>query len=79
MIENVTVEMIEAGQAIAEDLIVASVSKQMRGLGGSLTWDEWCDQHKDTPNLDLIKAFADGEIASVTAIYLAMKRVEKSA
>ena len=69
----VTEEMIEAGARIASDLIVAYAIHKMEGLGGSKDWEEFESSHSGK-NMDLIKQYANGEIASVTAIYTAMQR-----
>jgi hypothetical protein len=69
---KVTPTMIEAGEAIASELIKASCNKSMDGLGGGLTWQEWLD--KDVKNKDLIIAYVEKDMSSVEAIYLAMGR-----
>ena len=69
----VTEEMREVGQQIAADLTDASISKEMGGLGGSKDWEEFKSSFNGK-NLDLIKQYVEGEIDSVTAIYIAMHR-----
>ena len=69
----VTEEMREAGSQIASDLMNAQVSFHVRGLGGSKDWDEFESFHGGK-NMDLIKQYVNGEIDSVTAIYIAMHR-----
>lgn len=69
---QVTETMRIAGSNIASALIDAQVSKCMDGLGGSKTWDEWCQI--DIPNRDLIVDCLEERIDSVTAIYIAMDR-----
>ena len=69
----VTEEMREAGSQIASDLINAQVSFHVGGLGGSKTWEEFESCHCGK-NMDLIKQYVNGEIDSVTAIYIAMHR-----
>lgn len=71
---TVTEEMRKAGSAIASALMDAGVAKCMNGLGGSKTWDEWVCE--DVPNKDLIVAYLNEEIDSITAIYLAMERAK---
>ena len=65
-------EVIEAGQKIASDLIDARVSKDMGSMGGHVVKDM-----SKYDNSDLIQKYLDGEIVSVEAIYIAMKRVEE--
>lgn len=74
MIESVTKSMIDAGEKMASDLMNAQVSTYMDGLGGSKTWDEWLAA--DVSNRDLILAYLNEEIVSVTAIYIAMHRAK---
>ena len=69
----VTEEMREAGSQIAADLMAAQVSFHMGGLGGSKDWEEFESFHSGK-NMDLIKQYVNGEIDSVTAIYIAMHR-----
>ena len=69
---DVTAEMIQAGNAMACVLTDAGIAKCMNGLGGSKTWDEFVAQ--DIKNRDLVLAYLDERIDSVTAIYLAMSR-----
>ena len=69
----VTEEMREAGSQIASDLMDAQVSFHMGGLGGSKEWEEFESFHCGK-NMDLIKQYVNGEIDSVTAIYIAMHR-----
>ena len=58
---------------MASDLINAQVSFHMGGLGGSKKWEEFESCHCGK-NMDLIKQYVNGEIDSVTAIYIAMHR-----
>lgn len=69
---DVTLEMSEAGRRVASDCVNAQVTRNMNGLGGSMTWEHWlrCEHQ----NKDLLVAYAEGRIDSVTAIYLAMER-----
>ena len=66
-------EVIEAGQKIASDLIDAHVSKDMGSMGGHVVKDM-----SEYDNSDLIQKYLDGEIVSIEAIYIAMKRVEEN-
>lgn len=70
---TVTEEMREAGAQVASDILDALVSFQMDGLGGSKKWTEFASGHSGK-NMDLIKQYVNGEIDSVTAIYIAMHR-----
>lgn len=70
----VTEKMKEAGNKIASDLIDATVAKELEGLCGSKTFEEYCNTF-DHDNLDLIKEYVSGTIDSVTVIYIAMERV----
>ena len=72
-LEMVTEKMKEAGSQIASDLINASISKAMGGLGGAKDWKEFKNNYKGE-NMDLIKKYVGNEINSVTAIYIAMRR-----
>jgi hypothetical protein len=72
-----TKQMQLAGSKIANDLTTASLCKSMGGLGGSMTWEDWIKSNKSNPNLDIIERYVIGEIDSVTAIYIAMKRAEE--
>lgn len=76
--ENVTEEMRLAGNTIAHDLIVGNCAKAMNGLGGSLSYEQWVNEHSTNPNKDLLIAYVNDEIDSVTAIYLAMKRAKQN-
>ena len=58
---------------MASDLMDAQVSSCLSGLGGSKEWDEFESSHCGK-NMDLIKQYVNGEIDSVTAIYIAMHR-----
>jgi hypothetical protein len=69
----VTEEMREAGSKIASDLIVAKAVFRMRGLSGSIDWEEFESAHSGK-NMDLIKQYVAEEIDSVTAMYTAMHR-----
>ena len=73
---HVTKEMREAGSNIASALCDASIAKSFDGLGGSKTWDEWLGE-EEIPNRDIVLAYLEEEINSVTAIYITMER-EKS-
>ena len=70
----VTEEMRAAGSQIASDLMDAQVSSHMGGLGGSKDWEEF-ELSYNGKHMDLIKQYVNGEIDSVTAIYIAMHRV----
>ncbi len=70
---KVTEEMREAGRVIASDLLIGHAVKCMGGLGGSKSWEEFESSHSGK-NLDLIEQYVNGEIDSVTAIYIAMHR-----
>ena len=72
---EVTEAMAAAGRQIASDLLSASVSKSMGGLGGSKTWEEWANS--DVKNRDIILAYLEEDIDSVTAIYKAMQRAQR--
>lgn len=73
-IMTVTEEMNLAGHKIASDLVSANVAKCMGGLGGAKSWEEFESLYLNSENLDLIRQYVEGEIDSVTAIYLAMAR-----
>lgn len=76
-IMQITDKMIKAGNQIAADLLDAAISKDMDGLGGGATLQEW--KEKNIKNQDLILKHISGEIDTVTAIYMAMHReAEKS-
>lgn len=66
-------EIIKAGEQIASDLMSAQVSKNMGNMGGHIVKDI-----SEYNNSDLIQKYIDGEIVSVEAIYIAMKRVEEN-
>ncbi len=70
----VTEKMREAGSQIASDLIDAEICYSMGGLGGSKNWGEFVAGYSGK-NFDLIYRCVNGEIDSVTAIYIAMNRV----
>lgn len=70
---KVTKEMQIAGANIASDLIDASVSKSMCGLGGSKTWEEYKGNFTGA-NFDLIEQYVENSIDSVTAIYISQCR-----
>lgn len=72
---DVTDAMQQAGSKIASDVVNAQVAKHMNGLGGSMTWEEWLE--KDVPNRDLVVAYLEDRIDSVTAIFLAMHRAKE--
>ena len=65
-------EVIEAGEKIASDLIDAQISKDMGSIGGHVIKNT-----SEYDNSDLIQKYLDGEIVSIEAIYIAMKRVEE--
>ena len=67
---NVTEKMIEAGSKIASDLMDAHITKS---LGGLKEWEEF-QSNCDNSNIDLIIQYVNGEIQTVTAIYIAMNR-----
>ena len=69
----VTEEMREAGSQIASDLMDAQVSFCLGGLEGSKGWEEFESCHCGK-NMDMVKQYVNGEIDSVTAIYIAMHR-----
>jgi hypothetical protein len=69
----VTEKMKIAGRDMASSLTDAKVSCSMGGLGGSLPWTEWLNRFNGD-NKDLIIAYVNNEIDSITAIYLAMGR-----
>lgn len=71
----VTETMQQAGLKIASDTVNAKVAKHMNGLGGSITWEAWLE--KDIPNRDLVVAYLEDRIDSVTAIFLAMHRAKE--
>jgi len=66
-------EVIEAGEKIASDLMDAQVSKHMGSMGDHIIKDV-----SKYDNSDLIQKYLDGEIVSVEAIYIAMKRMEEN-
>jgi len=66
-------EMIESGKQIASDLFDAQISKDMGSMGGHIIKDI-----SKYDNSDLIQKYIDGEIVSVEAIYIAMKRAEEN-
>ena len=74
--EIVSEAVVQAGQDIAGYLCTASVRKAMGNerLGGCLPY-----HLKDFPEKfhDLITAYLNEDIISVTAIYIAMKREER--
>ena len=72
---DVTTDMIAAGNKIAGQLTDASIAKCMNGLGGSQTWEQFVEQ--DFPNRDLVLAYLEERMDSVTCIYTAMSRVAK--
>jgi len=75
--DQVTDEMIEAGQYMASILIDARIAKDMGGLGGSQTWEEWLGA--EVQNKDIVVSYLNEEIGSETAIYLAMCRAKPTA
>ena len=68
----ITEKMHKAGLRIASDLYDASIQKSMGGLGGCKEFNVIYFPE----NTDLIKKYLDGEIDSVQAMFLAMKRKE---
>ncbi len=73
-LSSVTPEMKVAGSEMGLDLYNASIAKTAGGRGGVMSWSDYLTVNTSTPNLDLIMAYINEEIDSVTAIYLAMKR-----
>lgn len=73
----VTEKMRQAGDQMASVLIGASISKEMEGIGGAKGIDEFLDSCLGD-NRDLVKKYINGEIDSVTAIYIAMNRASDS-
>jgi hypothetical protein len=69
----VTEKMRIAGRDMASSLTDANVSCSIGGAGGSLLWTEWLNRFNGN-NKDLVAAYVNAEIDSVTAIYLAMER-----
>jgi len=69
-------EMIKAGNDIASNLMTACCCKSMNGVGGGKDWTTWLDENKDAQNVDIMMAYANNEIDSVTAIYIAMERTK---
>jgi len=67
---DVTREMIEAGNDFASQAADANILKTM----GCLLWKK--DKFK---NLDLIEAYLNNEIDSVTGVYVAMERARRNA
>jgi hypothetical protein len=67
--------MVVAGSEIASEMITAKVAYQMDGLGGGLSWQQWCSR-VDVDNRDLIVDYCNGTIMAVEAIYLAMERAK---
>jgi hypothetical protein len=62
---------------MSADLTTASIVKNMSGLGGSGTWEEFIANYKGT-DLDLIKRYVEeDDFSAVEAIYIAMKRAEQ--
>lgn len=70
---RITEEMVSAGREVARDLITANICKNMNGLGGCKTWEEFKATCK---HLVLCEQYLNDEIDSVTAIYLAMAQAE---
>jgi len=71
MIHSVTEEMKLAGNAMAADLMSATIAKSF-----SENWAEFIAEYRGK-NIDLIEAYVAEELDSVTAIYLAMEREKK--
>jgi len=69
---DVTLEMIKAGNDFASHATDASIARCMGELGSTKEQRQWqMDQFK---NVDLIEMYLNGQIDSVTGIYLAMER-----
>ena len=68
----VTNKMVEAGNVMASDLANWSISKALGGLGDSTLYEEL--SKRDVVNKDLVIAYLDKKIDSVTAMYIAMER-----
>lgn len=73
---DVTDEMQKAGNDLADRLVNASIAKSLDGLGGSQTWEQWLSA--EMPNRDLVPAYLEDRIDSVTALYLAMSRAREN-
>ncbi len=72
----VSTAMIEAGNDFASHAVTANVARCMGELGSTKEQRQWqMDQFK---NLDLIEAYLNEEINSVTGIYLAMERARRN-
>jgi len=73
-VQGVTAKMRFSGNQIASALMDAICAKSIDGLGGGPSWMKWKDENQSRPNFDLALAYAQDEIDSVTAIYVAMRR-----
>jgi len=67
-----TDKMIKAGQDWASHATDANIAKSMGELGSTKEHRAW--QLSEFKNIDLIEAYLNGEIDSVTGIYMAMER-----
>ena len=67
-------QVVVVGNTIASELMDATIAKSLAGTGCNLCFSIT----NYTPKFqDLIIAYLNGEIDSVTAIYIAMKREEE--
>lgn len=71
--DMVTEKMREAGSKMASDLMDAQVLLCLAKPSGNLDWEEF-EAYHGSENIDIIKQCCNGEIDSVTAIYIAMHR-----
>ena len=69
-----TEAMINAGQEWASHATDAHIAKSMGELGSTKEQREW--QLSNFKNTDLILMYLNGEIDSVTGIYMAMERAK---
>jgi len=72
----VSTAMIQAGNDFASHAMTASIAKSMGELGSTTAHRQW--QMDQCKNLDLIEAYLNDEIDSVTGIYVAMDRARRS-
>ena len=72
---DITAEMIQAGTQICNDMCTANCAKNLKGLGGCKTWQEFKDSNPD--NFDLLERHVNDEITSVEGIFLAMSRASQ--
>ena len=70
----VPVRVVEAGEEMASVLFDAQISRDMGGLGGAGTLEDWRRENAGIANFDLIEDYVNGVIPSLTAIYIAMCR-----